>query len=155
MSHGSHTLEVYFTVVINGELVTSNKLFYDLVYYVEGNTTPIIVSTFTDLKQEQYIAFNIPYRVYIYGRNEFEVSFLVNDEEVNKTTVGTSEQYWNYVNNTPGNYKLTIKCGTTVKDFNVYIKPTTINVTPVSQDLALALSTQGRNNNEDPLSRAQ
>lgn len=155
LSHGSHTLEVYFTAVINGELVTSNALFYDLVYYVEGNTTPIIVSTFTDLEQEQYIAFNIPYRVYIDGRNEFAVSFLVNDEEVNKTTVGTSEQYWNYVNNTPGNYKLTIKCGTTVKDFNVYIKPTTINVMPVSQDLALALSTQGRNNNEDLSTRIQ
>ena len=155
LSHGSHTLEVYFTAVINGELVTSNRLFYDLVYYVEGNATPIIVSTFTDLEQEQYIAFNIPYRVYIDGRNEFEVSFLVNDEEVNKTTVGTSEQYWNYVNNTPGNYKLTIKCGVTAKDFNVYIKPTTINVTPVTQDLALALSTQGRNNNEDISTRTQ
>ena len=155
LTHGSHTLKVYFTATINGELVTSNELFYDLVYYVEGNTTPIIVSTFTDLEQEQYIAFNIPYRVYIDGRNEFEVSFLVNDEEVNKTTVGTSEQYWNYVNNTPGNYKLTIKCGATTKDFNIYIKPTTINVTPVAQDLALALSTQGRNNNEDISTRTQ
>jgi hypothetical protein len=93
LSHGSHTLEVYFTAVIAGETVTSNKLFYDLVYYIEGNSTPIIVSTFNQLEQEQYISFNIPYRVFINGKNEFEVSFLVNGDEVNKTTVSTAEQY--------------------------------------------------------------
>ena len=155
LTHGSHTLEVYFKADINGEKVTSNSLFYDLVYYVSENTTPIIVSTFNKLEQEQYIAFNIPYRVYIDGRNEFEVSFLVNDEEINKTTVGTSEQYWNYINNTPGNYKLTIKCGEITKDFNIYIKPSTIKVTPVTQDLVLALNTQGRNNNEESSIRSQ
>ena len=155
LTHGSHTLEVYFKADINGEKVTSNSLFYDLVYYVSENTTPIIVSTFNKLEQEQYIAFNIPYRVYIDGRNEFEVSFLVNDEEINKTTVGTSEQYWNYINNIPGNYKLTIKCGEITKDFNIYIKPSTIKVTPVAQDLVLALNTQGRNNNEESSIRSQ
>ena len=155
LTHGAHTLEVYFEATVNGALVESNRLFYDLVYYVPGNYTPIIVSTFNELEQEQYISFNIPYRVFIYNRNEFEVSFLVNDEEINKTTVGTSEQHWNYLNNIPGNYKLTIKCGAIEKDFQVYIKKSTINVTPVEQDLVLALNTQGRNNNEEEDKRVQ
>lgn len=148
LTHGSHTLEVYFTAVIASELVTSNTLFYDLVYYAEGNTTPIIVSTFNQLEQEQYIPFNIPYRVFISGKNEFEVSFLVNGDETNKTTVSTAEQYWNYQNDTPGNYNLVIKCGKTTKEFNIYIKQSTINIVPVATDLALALDARGRNNNE-------
>ena len=148
LSHGSHNLEVYFTAVIAGDTVASNKLFYDLVYYAEGNTAPIIVSTFNQLEQEQYISFNIPYRVFISGKNEFEVSFLVNGDEVNKTTVSTAEQYWNYQNDIPGNYNLVIKCGKTTKEFNIYIKPSTINVVPVTTDLVLALDARGRNNNE-------
>jgi hypothetical protein len=93
LTHGSHKVEVYFTANINGETVKSNTLVYDLVYYIPGNSTPIIVSTFNNLEQEQYISFNIPYRVYIDGKNEYEVSFLVNGDEINKTTINTSEQY--------------------------------------------------------------
>jgi hypothetical protein len=93
LSHGSHTLEVYFTANIGGVDVTSNSIFYDLVYYEPENETPIIVSDFRDFEQEQYISFNIPYRIFAYEKNEFEVLFLVNDEKVNNTTVGTSPQY--------------------------------------------------------------
>ena len=55
LGHGSHNLEVYFVSVINGVAVRSNSLFYDLIYYVPGNTTPIIASTFNELEQEQFI----------------------------------------------------------------------------------------------------
>lgn len=154
LTHGAHTLKVYFTAKINGVDVTSNSLFYDLVYFEENNTTPIIVSTFKDLEQEQYIAFNIPYRVYINGKNEYTVSFHVNGEEINKTTINTAEQYWNYLNEVPGNYTLEIKCGKTTKTFEVHIKESTIKVTPVEQDLLLALDTRSRNNNEDASTRS-
>jgi hypothetical protein len=43
---------------------------------------------------------------------------------------------------------LVIKCGKTTKEFNIYIKPSTINVVPVTTDLVLALDARGRNNNE-------
>lgn len=149
LTHGSHTLEVYFTANINGETISSNSLFYDLVCYEKGNTTPIIVSTFRDFEQEQYLAFNIPYRVFIDGLYKAEVAFLVDDVEISNTTVDSSEQYWNYLNNTPGNYKLSIKCGDVYKNFIVHIKASEINVTPVTQDLVLALDAKGRNNNEE------
>lgn len=154
LTHGSHTLEVYFTARINGVDVTSNSLFYDLVYFEENNTTPIIISTFNDLEQEQYIAFNIPYRVYVNGKNEYTVSFRVNGKEINKTTINTAEQYWNYLNEEPGNYTLEIKCGKTTKTFEVHIKESTIKVTPIEQDLLLALDARGRNNNDDAAIRS-
>ena len=63
-SHGAHTLEVYFTAVLDDDIVESNHLKYDLICYVAGNTTPIIASTFpSSSEREQYVAFNIRYRV--------------------------------------------------------------------------------------------
>jgi hypothetical protein len=93
LSHGSHTLEVYFTANINGVNVKSNTLFYDLIYYSSGNNTPIIASDFRNFEQEQYISFNIPYRVYISGKNIFDVKLFVNNEELQQLSVDTNVQY--------------------------------------------------------------
>jgi hypothetical protein len=82
------------------------------------------------------------------------VTFYINGEEVNNTTVSTAEQYWNYMNEVPGTYNLMIKCGSTTKTFEIHINKSTINVTAVTQDLALALNAQGRNNNENVTTRS-
>ena len=148
LSHGSHKLEVYFTSYVGGDLVKSNVLIYDLIYYVPGNTKPIIASTFSALEQEQYISFNIPYRVFIYNRNTFDVQLYVNGELLQGLTVGTAVQTWNYKNDTPGNYTLEIVCGTTKKTFKVHINKSSVELTPITMDLALGLTTQGRSNAE-------
>ena len=93
LTHGHHTLEVYFTAEIDGNLVASNTLNYDLIYYVAGNKTPIIASTFGLQSCEQYVSFNIPYLVYIFGKNKFDVDLLVNDVVVKSLEVGTAQQY--------------------------------------------------------------
>lgn len=148
LSHGSHKLEVYFTSYVGGDLVKSNVLTYDLIYYTPGNTKPIIASTFSDLEQEQYISFNIPYRVFIYNRNTFDVQLYVNGELLQGLTVGTAVQTWNYKNDTPGNYTLDIVCGVTKKTFKVHINKSSVELTPITMDLALGLTTQGRSNAE-------
>lgn len=148
LSHGSHKLEVYFTSYVGGDLVKSNVLIYDLIYYVPGNTKPIIASTFSELEQEQYISFNIPYRVFIYNRNTFDVQLLVNGELLQGLTVGTAVQTWNYKNDTPGNYTLDIVCGATKKTFKIHINKSSVELTPITMDLALGLTTQGRSNAE-------
>lgn len=155
LKHGSHTLEVYFTARINGVNVKSNILYYDLIYYSSGNTTPIIASDFRSLEQEQYIPFNIPYRVYISGKNLFDIELFVDEEKVQQLTVDTSVQYWEYKNDVPGNYTLTIKCGDTTKSFDIHISQSKINILPVESDLALSLSAQGRTNSEELSKRAK
>lgn len=148
LGHGSHTLEVYFEAMIGTEVVKSNTLFYDLIYYIPGNTTPIIASTFNTFEQEQYISFNIPYRVFIYNKNSFDVTLSVNGEEYQKLTVGAAVQTWNYKKDVPGNYTLEISCGQTKKSFPIHINKSSVDITPVSADLALGLTTQGRSNAE-------
>lgn len=149
LTHGAHSLEVYFTASVAGEIVTSNTLYYDLIYYIPGNETPIIASDFNELEQEQYINFNIPYRVFIYNKNLFDVSLIVNGTPIQNLTVNSAVQYWEYKNDVPGNYELTIACGSTSRTFNVHINKSTLNIQPVTMDSALALSAQGRNNSED------
>ena len=148
LSHGSHTFEVYFTAIVGSSIVRSNSLFYDLIYYIPGNTTPIIASTFNAFEQEQYISFNIPYRVFIYDRNSFDVKLSVNGELYQSLTVGTAVQAWNYKNDEPGNYSLEIACGKTKKTFQIHINKSSVDLVPVAADLALGLTTQGRSNAE-------
>ena len=155
LHHGSHTLKVYFTAEIDGEEVTSNELFYDLVYYEAGNTTPIIVSAFDDTEErEQYIPFSIPYRVFIWNKNSADIQLLENDVVVKSLTVNFDPQSWEYESDVPAIYHLQIKCGPTTKNFTVHIIESQIQVLPVQENLALALGAQGRNNSEPPEERS-
>ena len=148
LTHGAHTLEVYFTAAIGDEIKSSNTLFYDLIYYVNGDKTPIIASDFNTFDQEQYISFRIPYKVFVAGKNSFDVALKVNGETVQNLTVGAGLQFWEYKNDVPGDYDLTIACGKVSRTFTVHIAKSTVDVQPVSVDLALGLSAQGRLNSE-------
>lgn len=149
LKHGHHSLRVYFECSINEETIKSNELYYDLIVYEATNPTPIIASQFVKLEQSQYVAFNIPYRVYTPGRNNSEVYLYVNDEEFKYLPeVNQDEQIWEYKSNVAGTYKLTIKTGDITRDFEVHIKQSEIEVNPVSENLKLSLTTYGRNNTE-------
>jgi hypothetical protein len=93
LTHGSHTLEVYFKALVGGEVTESKHLFYDIIYVTPGNTTPIIASDFKNFKQEQYISFNIPYLAYIYGRSQVEVSLSINGEIIRTYEVNTTDRH--------------------------------------------------------------
>ena len=85
-SHGAHSLKVYFTALLDGEIVSSNTLKYDLICYESGVKTPIIASTFDEtIDRTQYVGFNIPYRVYTPGRNTSSVNLYVNGEKQGST----------------------------------------------------------------------
>ena len=148
LSHGSHTLDVYFTCIIDESEVISNTLSYDLMFEIPGDPTPIITSTFNDLEQEQYVAFNIPYRVYTPGYNYSQVQLIINGEVTQSLSVNQDVQYWEYRSSSPGDYEMKIKTGVTEKVFNVHIARSEINVQPVSANLALFLTSYGRSNSE-------
>lgn len=148
-THGSHTLKVYFTCEIDGEEVRSNELYYDIIYYKPGNLTPIIASTFiSPAEKEQYVAFNIKYRVYTPEAVLSTVDLYV-DSVKNKTlTVDTTYQIWEIRFDVIGNHTLEIRTGSVSKLFQVHVFESTIHVEPVEQALVLALSSYGRSNAE-------
>lgn len=79
LRHGSHTLEVYFTCMLDGVEVKSNSLYYDLICYEAGNNTPIVASAFQEsVVREQYVSFVVKYRVVTPNKNTSEV-YLITD----------------------------------------------------------------------------
>ena len=159
LGHKVYEFTAYFEATIDNEIVRSNELVYDLIHYTPGNKTPLIASQFKNLQQEQYITFSIPYIVYVYGKaGTTNVNLLVDDEIVNSLSVDQTEHYWEYRSDDVGTKKLAISCTesgvTAEKVFNVAIKPSTINVAPVTENLALALSSYGKSN-DDPVNRTK
>lgn len=158
LSHGAHTLRVYFEAVISGQTIQSNELFYDLTYVQTGNTTPIIASDFNALKQEQYISFKIPYRVFIDGKNMAQVTLKANGKIIRTSEVTTNGVHvWTYRADEPYTVEnplvLEIICGSVTKRFELIVKESTITITPTLENLELALSAQGRSNDEFPEQR--
>ena len=164
LSHGAHTLRVYFEAVISGQTIQSNELFYDLTYVQAGNTTPIIASDFNTFKQEQYISFKIPYRVFIDGKNMAQVTLKANGEIIRTSEVTTNgvhvwthrvDDYTYYIDEKTSQevtvsepVVLEIICGEVSKRFEIAIRKSAITITPVLENLELALSAQGRSNDE-------
>lgn len=163
LTHGSHTLKVYFEADIGGQTISSNTLFYDVTFVEEKNTTPIIASEFNKFTQEQYISFNIPYRVFIDGRNIALITLKANGKTVRTSEVTTNGTHiWAYRSDTPtiqvsetGEITrlteplvLEIICNEISKVFTVDVVESKITVTPVLNNLELALSANGRANDE-------
>lgn len=151
--HGSHTFFVYFDADIDGETVSSNGLFYDIVCLEDGNMTPIITSSFRTAETEQYVTFNIPYMVYVPQMLTASITLLANDVRVSTLTVDRTMQTWAYRPDEAGELTLKIQCiganGTVVtKEFKMEVAESKIKVEAETEALALHLSSYGRSNNE-------
>ena len=159
LSHGAHTLRVYFEATIGEQVVSSNSLFYDIIFVEENNLTPIIASEFDDFEQEQYISFRVPYRVFINNKSMAVVTLKANGKVIRTSEVATNGTHvWAYRSDdftidSEGNtvskpITLEIICENVSKVFSVNILESKITVTPVLNNLELALSANGRSNDE-------
>jgi hypothetical protein len=153
LSHGSHTLKVYFTANIGGQDVPSNTLFYDLICVDPNNPTPIIASDFTALNQKQYSSFEIPYYVYANGKTILPVTLKAtsSEGETVSSTQGTvgKRLSWPYRADSAGIHTLEISCGSAKpKRFEISVAETTITVVPEPSNVALALSAHNRKNDD-------
>jgi hypothetical protein len=147
-SHGSHTLKVYFTALIDSETVRSNELFYDLICIEDGITTPVIASDFRATTAEQYETLVIPYTVYVPDALSASVTLEANGEEVSTLTVDRTPQTWSYGAYTVGQLVLTITAGVTTKTFTINVTESSIDAKVTTEDMVLSLQSTGRSNNE-------
>ena len=148
-SHGSHTFEVWFTATVDGETVESNHLYYDIICIEEGNTTPIIATSFRGSTAEQYDSISIPYIVYDPAGLTAAVVLAADGAEVASLTVDRTEQVWTYRADAAGELTLSITCGNAIKLISLTVTESTIDVTAETNSLALYLSSYGRSNNEE------
>ena len=149
MSHGSHSLLVYFTAEVDGETVTSNELYYDLIVVSSQSNVPIIVSTFRKTTVSQYETLVIPYRVYTPTSLLSNVVLLANGEQVTAVTIDRTEQNWSYRFDNVGTTTLTIQTGSVTKTFELTVTESQIDVEAETDALALYLTSYGRSNTEE------
>lgn len=147
-SHGSHTLEVYFTVNINGTDVPSNHLYHDLICIVDGGTTPIISCSYNNDKISQFETIVIPYIVYSPTSLTSNITLSANGKIVNQLTVDRTEQKWSFRADEYGELVLNISCGAVNKTLRFNVEQSEIKVEATTSDLELYLSSYGRSNNE-------
>lgn len=148
-AHGSHALRVWFECVIEGADVTSNELYYEFASIVDGNTTPIITSNFQATDVTQYDTVVISYRVYTPNSLTSTIDLLADNVVINDDlSVNRTEQYWSYRVDSAGDHTLKIQCGSQSKSWTFNAADANVDVEAETNNLALYLSSYGRNNNE-------
>ena len=147
-SHGSHTLDLYFTAEVNGQTVESNRLHYEFIAIRQGATRVIIVSPFTATNQRQYSSVVIPYTVYDPVNMEARVQIYSGDTLLSTQTVNRSQQNFTYKANTVGSVEIRIVSGGTEKVIPLEVEESEINIQAETEGLELYLNSNGRNNNE-------
>lgn len=146
-SHGSHTFEVYFAAEVDGETVESNHLYYDLICYEVGNTTPIIATSYRETTTEQFQSLAIPYVVY--DPANLTASIVLSDGKTSTPlTVGRTEQVWAYRPNDAGKLTLSITCGNAIKLIELTVTESAFEVEAETNNLSLYLTSYGRSNSE-------
>ena len=149
LSHGGHSIRVYFESTVNGETVRSNELYYEFKVVVSGATTTIITSSFNDTTRSQYSSIVIPYYVYDPENLTAQVVIADNGTTLSTQTVDRTAQSFTYRANTYGTRAITITSGSVTKTITLTITELDIDVEAETEDLSLYLSSQGRSNNEE------
>ena len=147
-THGSHKFEVYFVAVNEGVSVTSNHLYYDLICYEEGNDTPVISVPMESNTIDQYVIKNFTYTVYTPGSQISSVQIYVDDVLKAESTVGQVSQTFSHRFNNFGTSTVKFVSGITEKEINLNVRESSIKIAPVTDNLALYLSSVGRSNTE-------
>lgn len=162
MGHGDHQLRITATVLINNENVKIGELNYNIMWIVDGEQAPIIISPYVNTEEVNYSIINIPYMVYDPNADEdtAEVHYYINDEEIStgaKFVSYSSSTYdvWEVNSYIPEEVNaFAITCGITTKTFEVkVVRDSTRNLDPISEKCHLYLSSFGRSNNESTLQR--
>ena len=148
MTHGCHSLRVYFTAVVDGETVRSNELYFEMIVVDDSSDLPIIVSSFDTSSVTQYATLVIPYSVYTPGSLTSAVTLYVNNKPVADLTVDRTTQTWTYRADSAGSLTLTITTGTVMRSFAVTVEASDMDAEAETDALALYLSSSGRSNNE-------
>ena len=148
MTHGAHSLLVYFTATVDSQTISSNQLYYELVVVSPSSESPIIASPYTNTTATQYDMLEIPYTVYTPGSLTSTIQLIVNETTANEIVVGRTEQTWMYRCINTGTLELSIKTGNVTKTFTLSVTESDIDVNAETQNLSLYLTSYGRSNGE-------
>ena len=148
-AHGAHSFEVYCTGLVEGETIESEHLYYDIMFAVDGNTTPVIRAVPRVWEAQQYTTVPIDFSVYDESNENPTVSLIENGEVLSTMTVDRTEQVWNYRPADFGEKVLSISCGNgKSRDMKLNITEFPYEINPVTNGLELDFNPTGRTNQD-------
>lgn len=147
--HGAHSLLVYFESEVDGDIIRSNELYYEIIYVTSGDDTPIITSNFRETTTKQYTLLPISYIVYTPNSVSSNVQIYVNDVLKSTQNVDSTEHVWSYRADTVGDVTIKIQSGTVYKEFNLTVIKSDIIAEITTEDMVLSLEATGRSNSEE------
>ena len=149
LTHGAHTFKVYFDGVVEGETLTSNELYYEIIFIAEGDDRTIVASDYSQTEVVQYSNVVIPYSVYDPNSLTAEVQIKVNNNIVSTQTVSRDKQTFSYRAEQVGALQIAFTSNGTTKAINLTVTATDADIDAETDSLVLLLKASGRSNNEE------
>lgn len=149
LSHGLHSFSVYADAEINGLLLPSNELTYQIIAYEDGKSDIMISSKFNTSEAVEGDIVAIDYIVYDPANTSATVELLINETVSQTLSVNRTKQYWYVRGLAVGSNTLTIKCGETSVSFDINIIENEFSLSAVEENLELYLSAYGRSNSAE------
>ncbi len=146
--HGAHTISCYFEAEINGEIVRSNELYFEVVCLEALVEDAVIVSSFHETEVDQYTSVPIDFIVYDPTSLQADVVISINGQVMSRQSVDRTQHSYTYRANEVGETTFTITCGEVSKTLTFTVHESEIHVDAETEDLKLYLSAAGRSNNE-------
>ena len=159
-NHGSYSLRIYTIAILNGVEVSTDAYTYTVMFGKTGNTNPILrlVSSYPTI--EQYSELPLSFTIYQENTNNHEYTLYekyINDdgEEIintlEKGTIANNVPNDNakYYTEIPGSKTIILESRGKTVELQIEILPSSIEIDPVLNGLALDFSPKGRNNSTE------
>jgi len=154
IGHGSHTLQVYVTAILDGSSLISNSLNYSLLTYNPESSDIIMASNFNISSCMEGEHLKIDYKVYNPASLTSNVEMYINDESVMSVIADRTQHVWNVSNYPTGTVTFKIQCGDIYIEKVVEVEPISVEIHEVTEGLELKLTTANRSNQEAPETRS-
>ena len=158
-SHGAHKVSAIITAEVNGTVISTDPIEYEIAWKESDNISPIIwLPNLVPEKIVQYEDLNVQYVVYDPSKEkEIDVQFYRDGELVMNRTVNYSSSSilnWSITDYEVGTNNFAITSGTAKKTFTVLVEEDTErDMEILTGGLVLNLDSSGRSNEEYASSR--